>query len=134
VLTWTGPMELRPLEAPANGEQTGRRFDAIATGKQVRIKDSQGEAVCTRMIYRNETRAVWLTGSEQLPGTITSSTGRRMVAPEIALERDARRAFLRGPGSLSDPGRGAELAGLLVGPQRGGSSQSGGANAGRGDE
>src|SRR5262249_29786441 len=61
-VTWVGPLEMRPVEGAKPPSMPGRRFDVIATGKKVVIKDEQqGEALCTRMIYRNDQRAVWLT-------------------------------------------------------------------------
>ena len=104
-VAWAGPMELRPTGGAPPAQRTGRRFDVIATGAPVRMHDDQGEGVCRRLIYRNESRSAWLTGDADGPARLASAQGREMVAQEIALDRSAARARLAGAGRLRDPGR-----------------------------
>ncbi|MCK6483980.1 MAG: hypothetical protein L6R00_07590 [Phycisphaerae bacterium] len=103
VLEWRGPLELRPMDAePA--VRTGRRFDAIATGKRVAVKDRQGEAHCTQLVYRSEPSSVWLVGGGDAPARLTTGDGRELVADEIAFDRGAGRGRWLGKGLLKDPG------------------------------
>jgi hypothetical protein len=55
VLTWDGPLEMRPIRVDPS-EQTGQRFDAIATGKIVKLQSDQGKGSCTQLDYRHERR------------------------------------------------------------------------------
>lgn len=103
VLVWRGPLELRPMDAdPAL--QTGRRFDAIATGQRVMVKDRQGEAHCAQLVYRSEPSSVWLVGGGDAPARLTTGDGRELVADEIAFDRAAGRGRWLGKGLLKDPG------------------------------
>ncbi|MEE8169688.1 MAG: hypothetical protein V3T70_03995 [Phycisphaerae bacterium] len=103
VVTWTGPMTLTPL-AVEPSTQTGKRFDAVATGQRVRVHDRQGTAVCARMEYRNEDAAVTFVGGAAGPAELLAEDGRRMVAPTIMIDRSAGRAALTGAGLMFDPG------------------------------
>jgi len=71
ILTWSGPLEMRPMAVPPD-EQTGERFDCIATGKQVEIDDGRGNAVCRQVVYRNQQQQVWLAGTDDEPVVLNS--------------------------------------------------------------
>lgn len=85
ILTWTGPLEMRPLVIPTD-EKSGERFDAIATGRRVEVDDERGHAVCRQLVYRNENQQVWLSADDREPVVIT--TREREASPaEGMIER-----------------------------------------------
>jgi hypothetical protein len=112
VLTWSGPLEMRPLYMSFE-QQTGERFDAIATGRRVEVSDERGHAVCTQLVYRNETQQVWLAGSDAEPVVMTSTERRsttdpadegevsgRLVGRELFFDRRQGLARVDGPGTM----------------------------------
>jgi len=101
ILLWTGRLSLKPVEVP-QAEQTGKRFDAIATGKEVRLTDRQGEVVCRRLYFRNETEQAWLYGSTDHPVRMWSGETRRLLGNEIYVDRKTGIAVVNGPGTMSD--------------------------------
>jgi len=111
VLRWQGPMNLRPLE-PEGAEPGGARFDAVATGRKVVVRDVRGMAECRRMEYRHEPGAVSFDGDEKGPARLASDDGREMTAPRIAINRSTGRAEMSGPGRMRDTGREGEWLGL----------------------
>ncbi len=100
-LLWSGRLSLRPVEVPEN-EKTGRRFDAIASGTNVRVMDRQGEVACRRLIFRNETEQAWLYGTSDAPVRLSSGETRRLQGNEIYVDRRTGIAVVNGPGSMSD--------------------------------
>lgn len=117
VLSWKGPMSLRPQDA--EGPPTGRRFDAVATGRRVLVRDTRGSAECQKMVYRHEDRAVTFDGTPTAPARLLADDGREMSAPRIDLNRATGRGQLTGPGRLRDPGR-ESAAGGVAGALRSG--------------
>lgn len=104
VLTWNGPLELRPLRVdPA--EQTGQRFDAVATGRPVRVQSVQGTARCDQLVYRHERGQVWLSGSEEAPVQMAVNETRRLVGREVFFDQRRGLARVDGPGYMLDERR-----------------------------
>lgn len=107
VLTWDGPLELRPLLVGAE-EQTGERFDAIALGAPVRIKSDQGDAECRQLVYRHERRQVWLAGEEgSAEATVQLAVGptRRLVCGAVFYDQSRGLARIDGAGYMIDDRR-----------------------------
>ncbi|MFH1419773.1 MAG: hypothetical protein ABII12_15985 [Planctomycetota bacterium] len=103
VLTWDGPLELRPLKVqPA--EQTGERFDAIATGERVHVESEQGTASCKQLVYRHERRQVWLAGSDAEPVELAVNTARKLAGREIFFDQKRGLALVEGAGMMVDSG------------------------------
>ncbi len=100
-LTWTGKMVMRPAQRTAE-EATGERLDVIATGEAVRLVDEQGEAVCRKLEYHNETQKVWLHGTDERPVRISAGKTRSMTGRMIFLDRNQGIAEIDGPGSMMD--------------------------------
>lgn len=100
-LTWNGPLELRPIQVELD-LQTGERFDAIATGLQVRVASDRGDAVCTQLVYRHERRQVWLLGTDDAPADLGVSTTRRLKGREVFFDQKRGLAKVQGPGVMSD--------------------------------
>ncbi|MCZ6683537.1 MAG: hypothetical protein O7B26_10155, partial [Planctomycetota bacterium] len=96
ILTWNGPLELNPLQVDPS-EQTGERFDVIATGSPVRLfsqqQENEGHAVCRQLVYRNESRQAWLSGTDSLPVQFRLGEDSRMSAKEVFF--DKKRGLLR---------------------------------------
>ena len=101
ILLWNGRLSIRPVEVPP-AEQTGQRFDAIATGKEVHLTDRQGEVTCRRLIFRNETEQAWLYGVSDQPVRMWSGDARRLIGNEIYVDRHTGIAVVNGPGSMTD--------------------------------
>ncbi len=66
ILTWDGPLEMRPLFVPPE-EQTGERRDVIATGETVRVTSESGNVLCKQLVYRGEREQIWLQGTSEMP-------------------------------------------------------------------
>lgn len=103
LLTWDGPLELRPLTMNP-GEQTGRRFDCVAIGNPVRIQSDQGKGHCRQLVYRHERRQVWLSGDEAMPVELALSAARRLSGREVFFDQKRGVAHVDGAGSMLDDG------------------------------
>jgi len=103
LLTWDGPLELRPLTMnPA--EQTGRRFDCVAIGNPVRLQSDQGKGHCKQLVYRHERRQVWLSGDEAMPVELALSAARRLSGREVFFDQKRGVAHVDGAGAMLDDG------------------------------
>lgn len=101
VLTWDGPLELRPIRVdPA--EQTGQRFDAIATGKIVKLQSEQGSGSCAQLVYRHERRQVWLSGNGEQTVEMAVSPTRRLTGHEIFFDQRRGLGRIDGAGMMID--------------------------------
>lgn len=101
VLTWDGPLELRPIRVdPA--EQTGQRFDAIATGKIVKLQSEQGTGSCTQLVYRHERKQVWLSGNSEVPVQLAVSASQRLTGREIFFDQRRGLGRIDGGGRMID--------------------------------
>lgn len=101
ILTWDGPMELRPLYI-APEQQTGERFDVIATGTPVRVSSDQGDVLCTQLVYRHERRQIWLSGQAPYKVTMDVADDRRLTAQEVFFDQSRGLARIDGPGTMLD--------------------------------
>jgi len=101
VLTWDGPLEMRPLRVNPS-EQTGQRFDAIATGRPVKVESEQGKAQCDQLVYRHERRQVWLSGRKEQPVGMSVDGSRRLVGREIFFDQKRALARVDGAGYMLD--------------------------------
>ena len=125
ILTWDGPLEMRPMRVDP-GEQTGQRFDAIATGNPVRVESQlrapapaepddpaapakrvgqQGSARCNQLVYRHERRQVWLSGTEQEPVEMTVNESRKLSCREVFFDKSRGLARVDGAGRMQDDRR-----------------------------
>ncbi|MFQ5430367.1 MAG: hypothetical protein ACE5E1_08670 [Phycisphaerae bacterium] len=101
ILTWNGPLELRPIPM-APEQQTGKRFDVVATGAPVKVHSEQGDAACRQLVYRNERRQVWLSGTEDEAVEMSVGPARRLVGREVFFDQKRGLARVEGPGHLFD--------------------------------
>ncbi len=112
ILTWNGPLEMRPLRVDPD-QQTGERFDVIASGTPVRVETEQVEsgptdlsgsrravATCDQLVYRHERRQVWLVGSESRPAVISVGQTRRLTGREVFFDQQRGLARVDGAGSM----------------------------------
>lgn len=135
VLTWNGPLELRPLKIEAS-EQTGARFDVIATGRPVKVESEQGNARCDRLVYRNEQQQVWLAGTRARPVELAISKSRWLRGREVFFDQERGLARIDGAGEMADErlSSAKELPGQADADQFGGNpsgnEQKGSNNAG----
>jgi lipopolysaccharide export system protein LptA len=129
VLAWNGPLEMRPLQ-PDVAEQTGQRFDAIATGAPVRVESEQGRAACNQLVYRHERRQVWLAGSDEQPVELAVSAARKLTGREVFFDQKRGLALVDGAGLMVDTREqgdrdGAAAADSLLSSLSGGSEGEG---------
>ncbi len=135
VLTWNGPLELRPLKIEAS-EQTGARFDVIATGRPVKVESEQGNARCDRLVYRNEQQQVWLAGTRARPVELAISESRWLRGREVFFDQERGLARIDGAGEMADErlSSAKELAGRAddnqISGNPSGNEQEGSSNAG----
>ncbi|MBI5764744.1 MAG: hypothetical protein HZA51_14605 [Planctomycetes bacterium] len=123
-LTWNGPLELHPLRVDAS-EQTGQRFDAVATGNTVRIQSEQGSGTCKQLVYRHERRQVWLSGNMTEPVQLAVDESRKLIGKEIFFDQKRGLAHIEGAGTMTDDRRSAGDEGLLaVGPTKAGNKKN----------
>ncbi|MFQ6049381.1 MAG: RHS repeat-associated core domain-containing protein, partial [Phycisphaerae bacterium] len=101
VVTWSGPMEMRPVAA-SPAEQTGDRFEVIAVGQPVRVADRQGQAICSKLVFHNQSERVWLYGSAEQPVEMSSGPNRRLVGQLVFFDRRRGIARIEGPGRMTD--------------------------------
>ncbi len=120
VLMWNGPLELRPLSIPAD-QQTGERFDCIATGREVVVDDGRGSAICKQLVYRNERQQVWLSGTDAAPVVLASTDDQpdgetdgpprpamakgKLTGREVFFDRQRGIARVEGPGEMNQAKR-----------------------------
>lgn len=128
-LTWNGPLELHPLRVDAS-EQTGQRFDAVATGNIVRIQSEQGNGTCKQLVYRHERRQVWLSGNMTEPVQLAVDESRKLIGKEIFFDQKRGLAHIEGAGTMIDDRKTAGDDGLLaVGPSKAGNKKNAPAEA-----
>lgn len=106
VLTWNGPLELRPLFVPP-GEQSGKRFDAIATGAPVVVTSERGGANCQQLVYRGERKQIWLLGAKETPVEMSVDADRRLSGMEVFFDRRRGLGRVEGAGYMVDRQTGA---------------------------
>ncbi len=107
ILTWDGPMELRPIRVESD-EQTGQRFDAVAIGDPVRLKSDQGTASCDQLVYRHERRQVWLSGNPERPVVMAVDDSRRLTGREVFFDQRRGLGRVEGSGTMADDRRAGE--------------------------
>ncbi|MEK6644805.1 MAG: hypothetical protein AABZ08_12955 [Planctomycetota bacterium] len=112
-LTWNGPLELRPLRVDPS-EQTGQRFDAVATGKVVRLQSEQGSGTCKQLVYRHERRQVWLSGEASEPVQLAVDESRKLVGKEIFFDQKRGLAHVEGAGTMTDDRKGSDDEGMIA--------------------
>jgi lipopolysaccharide export system protein LptA len=100
VLTWHGPLELRPI-AMDPAQQTGERFDVIATGNPVRVQSEQGDSTCRQLVYRHERRQIWLSGDKAAPVELSVNASQKLAGQEIFFDQQRGLAHVDGPGKIS---------------------------------
>lgn len=106
-LEWNGPLELRPIAVDAS-EQSGERFDAIATGAPVRVMSQQGArgkaatARCAQLVYRHERRQVWLSGNVEKPVEIHVVGSGALVGREVFFDQRRGLGRVEGAGRMTD--------------------------------
>jgi lipopolysaccharide export system protein LptA len=103
VLTWNGPLDLRPLRVDPD-QQSGQRFDAVATGAPVKVQSDQGSALCKQLVYRHERRQVWLSSDDGSPVELGVTALRKLVGREIFFDQKRGLARVDGAGRMIDLG------------------------------
>ncbi|NOX57469.1 MAG: hypothetical protein GXP29_01255 [Planctomycetes bacterium] len=119
-LTWSGPLRVtsRHLAKPADPDR--RRLHVEATGKTVEVQDKQRTAVCTKLVYEDETGLVELYGTPDQPASVEVAGGGSLSGLEVKVDRTTGKGFVQGPGHLRSSGS----RGLFG--QAGGNSAGGG--------
>jgi hypothetical protein len=108
-LHWTGPLEVVPaISEPATQPEGSvvARMQVTARGSPLEIhRRDAGRAECRELEYHDETRQVWLRGSEQAPVRLEPSQRQQLVAQgTIWVDQKNGKARIDGPGHLVDRG------------------------------
>lgn len=111
VLTWNGPLEMRPIWSAGGEPPTGERFDVVAIGNPVRLMSAQGtqsspgkvaRAACDQLVYRHERRQAWMAGRDDRPVQIHVDDSGRLVGREVFFDQQRGLGRVEGPGTMSD--------------------------------
>jgi lipopolysaccharide export system protein LptA len=101
-LTWSGPLTITSerLATPEGQEpvKPSQRIHLTATGEPVVVDDGERYVECRELVYRDESKAVELTGTAEIPAHVRLEDGGELFGREIVLDRGARRASAKGPG------------------------------------
>jgi hypothetical protein len=94
VVHWTGKLQLGPTEPPGADEPPRRRFEAV--GNPVVLTRGDGTVRCTKVVYHDDTRRVWLYPTAG--GTVEFGMGANLSASaeSVFIDRNARIAKLIG--------------------------------------
>lgn len=101
VITWNGPLELRPIGYTPTPDP--KRYEVSARGEKLALVETQTTIHCREVYFRNPAKAGRLTGTQQEPVILTMADGERLQSPQIIFDNTQRRAYLTGPGLLSQP-------------------------------
>lgn len=103
VLEWSGRLLVRPevetpvLPAPARVP----RFHMIATGREVRFTDRQGEALCRTLEVQRDAARVRMSGDADRRVVLTMPERGTLTAPEVSIDRKAAVIRIAGPARMA---------------------------------
>jgi lipopolysaccharide export system protein LptA len=94
VVHWTGQLQLGPTEPPGADEPHRRRFEAV--GNPVVLTRGDGSVRCSKVVYHDDTRRVWLYPTEGGPVEFGIGANLSASAESVFIDRNARIAKLIG--------------------------------------
>jgi lipopolysaccharide export system protein LptA len=103
-LQWTGELVVTPVISTGSQPAEGAgRFHVTATGNPVELHDREtGDATCSRLDYRDETKQVLLTGTAERPVTLQADARRQLYGEKVFLDRKSGVARVEGSGRMLD--------------------------------
>ncbi len=108
---WSGELVAIPEQTrvtatrPEGGSKT-ERFHLLASGSPVEVFDRRsGHATCRELEYQNETRRVWLRGTDEAPARVAADEHRQLIGREVFFDRQLGIARVQGEGQMIDQPR-----------------------------
>jgi len=102
VITWSGPLTVRPLRYTPN--PSDKRYEISGTGPAITLSDGRAEAECTEFLYRGPQEDGSLSGTPQRPVRLTLGENQSVECREVDFDRRNGRATLHGPGRMQRSG------------------------------
>jgi len=99
VITWSGPLTLRPLSytpAPSRND-----FEVLAEGGNLVLADNRAVATCQEFRFKNPQQQGWLKGAEEQPARLELASGAEVVCAYMAFDANSGEALLDGPGYMT---------------------------------
>ncbi len=112
VITWDGPLVLRPIGY--TGEPSRKRYTVEAGGEKVILADSETKAFCKSFVFESDkssgdagpTQQGRLIGDKDEPAALMLTDGSKVVCERMRFDRQSGKAFLDGLGCMTgSPGR-----------------------------
>ena len=111
LITWRGPLILRPVGYTAN--PSNDRYTIEGQGDRVTLKEADTAATCRRFTFASPEQVGELVGSGEEPATLVVDGGRSRVAcPSMRIDRQAGMAYLAGAGEMTSGAGSARFVGL----------------------
>ena len=108
MVTWTGPLVIRPYRPTA--PRAPGRVDVWARGPELELADGKTVAHCQEFEYQSADQRGRLVGTDAKPVRLRLAEGQRMRARQIRFDRAGGLVYLDGAGEMHfPPGAGREL-------------------------
>ena len=109
VITWSGPLELRPVGYVPKPNK--KKYEVHAQGPQLTLADKQTIVSCGELFFHQPGQTGELLGSGSRPVTVSLTSGETILADSVLFDRQRGVADLVGKGTITQPYRGgSELA------------------------
>ncbi len=109
VITWSGPLELRPVGYVPKPNK--KKYEVHAQGPQLTLADKQTIVSCGEVYFHQPGQTGELLGHGNRPVTVSLSSGETILADSVLFDRQRGVADLVGKGTITQPYRGgSELA------------------------
>jgi lipopolysaccharide export system protein LptA len=104
VITWSGPLELRPVGYVPKPNK--KKYEVHAQGPQLTLADKQTIVSCGEIFFHQPGQTGELVGNGSKPVTMTLSSGETILAESVLFDRQNGVADLIGKGTITQPYRG----------------------------
>ena len=104
VITWSGPLELRPVGYVPKPNK--KKYEVHAQGPQLTLADKQTIVSCGGIFFHQPGQTGELVGNGNKPVTMTLSSGETILAESVLFDRLNGVADLVGKGTITQPYRG----------------------------
>ncbi len=101
IITWSGPLELRPVGTTENPSQ--ENLEIHAEGRQLRLWDAQMQTECQSLLYIHPQQIGQLTGSPDRPVVLRQGDGAEVLCPEVRFNSGQNVIQLVGAGHIVMP-------------------------------
>ena len=98
IIEWDGPLVLRPKgHTPVPSR---KRYNIIAAGKTITLRDSESTANCASFTYNNASQTGVLIGDDKRPAELLTAQNEKIVSQMIQFDRAKGHARLDGKGYM----------------------------------